>query len=126
MSLRPATAMNQSLAGPSECDESGQASRDHCCCRSTTKRAAIRSSGLGLSLVGAVGWLTLPKCPLCLAAYFAFGTGISLSVTQSRGLYLALLGFAAGSFTAGVFKEWRRRGWHTDESGDPLLPLPPV
>jgi hypothetical protein len=33
----------------------------------------------------------IPKCPFCLAAYIALGTGIGLSVTSARYLHIALL-----------------------------------
>ncbi|QHS63814.1 hypothetical protein [Chitinophaga agri] len=33
----------------------------------------------------------IPKCPFCLAAYVALGTGIGLSVTSARYLHLTLL-----------------------------------
>lgn len=36
----------------------------------------------------------IPKCPFCLAAYVALGTGIGLSVTSARWLHIALLGAA--------------------------------
>jgi hypothetical protein len=33
----------------------------------------------------------VPKCPFCLAAYVALGTGIGLSVTSARFLHISLL-----------------------------------
>jgi hypothetical protein len=33
----------------------------------------------------------IPKCPFCLAAYVALGTGIGLSVTSARFLHIFLL-----------------------------------
>ena len=38
----------------------------------------------------------LPKCPLCLAAYLAAGTGIGLSFPAATHLRAALLLFCAG------------------------------
>jgi hypothetical protein len=85
----------------------------NCCCVDPKQRLNLRSSDLGLSLLGALGWLALPKCPLCLAAYLAIGTGLSISASNSRILYLALGAVAVCLFIAGALRlaiaAWNRR-----------------
>src|SRR5215471_14852031 len=38
-----------------------------------------------------IGYALIPKCPLCLAGYIAFATGIGLSVTTATYLRFALV-----------------------------------
>src|SRR5450432_2331903 len=45
----------------------------------------------------AVILVLLPKCPACLAAYIALGTGVSLSVTTSSYLRLGLIAACAAA-----------------------------
>jgi len=56
------------------------------CCRSV-KFARWSLPALVLAL--------LPKCPACLAAYVALGTGISLSVAAASLLRTSLIGVCA-------------------------------
>ena len=56
------------------------------CCRSV-KFAQWSLPALVLAL--------LPKCPACLAAYVALGTGISLSMAAASLLRMSLIGVCA-------------------------------
>jgi hypothetical protein len=70
--------------------------RSPCCCARRTsdvREIAAPASkahvgrplrGAVLTLVGMLGWLCVPKCPLCLATYVAIGSGITLSFAQSQ------------------------------------------
>lgn len=64
-----------------------------------------RSLGGGaLAVCGMLGWLCVPKCPLCLAAYLALGSGITLSFAQSQLLRQLLFVVAAGLILAGAWR----------------------
>jgi hypothetical protein len=66
--------------------------------------------GAVLTLVGMLGWLCVPKCPLCVATYVAIGSGVTLSFAQSQVLRQLLVVAAAGVLLAGA---WRlgKHGW---------------
>jgi hypothetical protein len=66
-------------------------------------------------IVGIAGWIfpsviltLLPKCPVCLAAYIAVGTGIGLSVTAATYLRTALIILCAGSLLYAALKYLHR------------------
>ena len=72
-----------------------------CCCK---KPGRMPASGVVLSILGIVGWLALPKCPLCLAAYVAIFSGLSISAAYGRVLYFALVILVAACFLAGAVR----------------------
>jgi hypothetical protein len=65
---------------------------------------AGKRSTVGGRLREAAGWSAsgvtlalLPKCPMCLAAYIAIGTGISVSTTTAASLRMSLIVVCSGS-----------------------------
>lgn len=78
----------------------GPASRGPCC-HETASRP--RRSSTSRRLLEGAGWLIpagalalLPKCPVCVAAYVAVGTGLALSTTTAGYVRLALVAGCAG------------------------------
>lgn len=86
--------------------------KTHCSCGAATgssdrKTTAAQSTGpltFRQRFVKGVRWLIpgitlvlLPKCPVCLAAYVALGTGIGLSVTAATWLRSGLVVLCVGS-----------------------------
>jgi hypothetical protein len=69
-------------------------------------RRSVR--GAALTIAGMLGWLCVPKCPLCLATYVAIGSGITISFAQSQALRQLLFVAATGMILAGA---WRLGKW---------------
>jgi hypothetical protein len=64
----------------------------------TATRVAVRAPAIRRACRGIVEWLVpcavlalMPKCPACLAAYVAIGTGIALSASVAAYLRVTLL-----------------------------------
>lgn len=74
----------------------------HRCCetartdrgRATHRRRCLEAAGW---VVPGALLALLPKCPACLAAYVAVGTGVGLSATAAGYLRVSLLALCAGA-----------------------------
>jgi hypothetical protein len=65
-----------------------------CCCQPVKRPGPTRH--LALTLLATLGWLLIPKCPMCLSAYvFAF-TGATLSFRVSSLTHQLLFAFMTG------------------------------
>jgi hypothetical protein len=63
-----------------------------------------RSLDLSAKVIPVAILAVLPKCPACLAAYVALGTGIGLSLTAATYLRLLLMVACVGSLIFFVVK----------------------
>jgi len=75
------------------------------CCRPSPRGKARRAA------LGVGGWLApgallalTPKCPMCLAAYVAVGTGLSIPLKVAASLRTGLLAIALASL---AYSAWR-------------------
>lgn len=64
-----------------------------CECRQGNSRKAVRAVSF---LLSGLTLLLMPKCPVCLAAYVALFTGISVSATVAWHLQTGLWAFSSG------------------------------
>ncbi len=91
----------------------------HCCQRNPRAGHDVRQPRTGLRRVReAFGWIVpgallalMPKCPMCLAAYVALGTGFTLSFSSAHLLMRALTALCIGTLALCVLRRvvsWRQ------------------
>jgi hypothetical protein len=79
-------------------------------------RDSNRPSGLFGRAWRSIRWLfpatllvLMPKCPLCVAAYFALFTGVGITVSTARWIQILLLVFCLMALAYFAVGYWRRR-----------------
>jgi hypothetical protein len=69
----------------------------------------LRSLDVASSILPTVILALLPKCPVCIAAYIAMGTGIGISLPVATHLRVLLIILCATSLTYFVARQIRGR-----------------
>ena len=88
------------------------------CCRGErpSRRLARRISGTAASVLPGALLLLLPKCPMCLAAWFTVATGVGVSAAaRARGL-IVVLGFMVAAALV-VAESFRHRALRSRAHG---------
>jgi len=80
------------------------------CCEGQGIRRSLKRGGNTAGWLGSAALLVvLPKCPACLAAYLALGTGLALSVPAAATLRLLLVALCAASLSHFLYRSLVRR-----------------
>lgn len=79
-----------------------------CCETKSSPTTGRRLSGMARWIVPGVVLAFLPKCPSCLAAYVAIGTGVGLSVSTAANFRTLLIILCSGSLLYFAGKKLRR------------------
>ena len=95
------------------CCECAPAQRDHPL--ASGDKAGRESRGFFRRASDLMGWLVpaallaiMPKCPLCVAAYIALGTGIGVSVATAAYVRFVMIGVSLAALAYLVTKSLRR------------------
>ena len=91
------------------------------CCRAlrrelTPATRSGRSKGLAdgiAAILSGVALMLMPKCPACLAAYLALGTGIGLSISSADGIRIALIATFTALLVFSTARAFRRLWSHS-------------
>jgi len=54
------------------------------------------------------GLALMPKCPACIAAYIAIGTGVGVSISTAAHLRMVAVGICCGALSFVAFRRARR------------------
>jgi hypothetical protein len=68
----------------------------HACCSHKSTKCSVWQRASGGFLSGAL-LVLIPKCPMCIAAYIAFATGVGVSVSTAAYLREAMLALCVGA-----------------------------
>jgi hypothetical protein len=88
-----------------------------CCLRGgPSRRLARRFSGTTASVSSVAVLLFLPKCPLCLAAWFTVITGVAISATAAEWVRGLIVVFTVAAVVLAAAQIVRRRAFKRHES----------
>ena len=87
----------------------------NCCCATDSSVARPEISRAYRGIAGLIGWVIpgatlvlMPKCPACVAAYVALGTGVGLSLSTASYLRLSIIFLCLASLSYFALRHTRR------------------